>query len=206
MRVVGSETDLALSGWEGGDDGPVVALGDAEADADVRFAPAGSGRLVAPAGDGLWRRAPWPVRDELFDWEPPAGASVLVAGPPGATRDEIAAQVPGAAVADRLSVDALREAAVVVLLADHDALPEHAMCVLAARRVLVTGPVDVAFGLQNGIEFLRAADADEAVDRVRMALRHPESLASMQTLGRLAARHHAASAVRDRLAVDLTLA
>ena len=212
MRVVGSEQALALSGWDADDGGPVVALGDVESGADVRFAPAGGGRLIAPAGDGLWRRAPWPVRDSLFDWEAPTPgtAAVLVAGPAGAFRDRTAGQLTeagaAAAVTDRLDVEALREAAIVVLLAGHDALPEHSMCVLAARRVLITGPVDVAFGLQNGIEFMRTATADEAVDRTLMALRHPESLGSMRTLGRLAARNHAASAVRDRLAVDLTLA
>ena len=207
MRAIGSDHDLALSGWEGGD-GPLVAFGDTTADPAVRFASSGGGRLVAPAGDGLWRRAPWPARDELFDWEPPAAGQVLVAGDRdgfGAVADELASAGAAATRQDRLTADSLRAASIVVLLAAHDALPDHAMCVLAAGRVLVTGPVEVAFGLQTGIEFLRAATPDEAVERVLIALRHPESLASLRTLGRLAARHHTASAVRERLAVDLAL-
>ena len=208
MRVVGSDEDLALSGWDGSD-GPLVALGDAPADADVRFATHGSGRLVAPAGEGLWRRAPWPVRDELLTWDPPAGGEVLVAGDAAEFTAAVVAglSAAGAAVthADRLTADALRAASVVVLAAKHDALPEHAMCVLAARRVLVTGPVAIAFGLQSGIEFLHADTSDEAVERVQMALRHPDALSSLRTQGRLAARNHAASAVAARLAVDLTL-
>ena len=207
MRAVGSDDDLALSGWDGEDD-PLVVFGEAPEDAAVRFAASGSGRLVAPTGDGLWRRAPWPVRDALFDWETPAGGEVLVAGERdgfGGVAAELEAAGATVARAARLTADALRAADVVVLLAGHDALPEHAMCVLAARRVLVTGPVDVAFGLQSGIEFLRAATADEAVERARMAVRHPEAVTSLRTMGRLAARRHAASAVTARLAVDLTL-
>ena len=207
MRAAGSHDDLALSGWDGGD-GPLIALGDVSGDADVRFAARGSGRLVAPAGDGLWRRGPWPVRESLFDWAPPGEGRVLVAGARegfGSVAEELAAAGAPVARADRLTVEALRAADVVVLLAAHDALPEHAMCVLAARRVLVTGPIDVAFGLQSGIEFLRAASADEVVERARMAPRYPEALSTARTLGRLAARTHAASAVTARLAVDLTL-
>ena len=84
MPVVGSQEDRALSGWdEAPADGPVFALGDVQAaSADVRFAGAGTGRLVAPHGDGLWRRAPRPVRDELFALPPAADPdAVLVIAP-----------------------------------------------------------------------------------------------------------------------------
>jgi hypothetical protein len=209
VRIVGSEDDLALSGWAGASDGgPVVALGDAEAEADVRFAGSGSGRLIGPAGDGLWRRSPWPARDELFDLEPPADPSaVLVVGDAnGGVVDGLRANGVTVAVADALTLSALRGAAIVVLLGGHGALPAQAPCVLAARRVLVTDATDVTFGLQAGIQFLLARHPGEAVERAGMAAAHPRATAGLRAMGAIAARPHRASIVYERLAADLQAA
>jgi len=207
MPVVGSQEDRALSGWdEAPADGPVFALGDVQAaSADVRFAGAGAGRLVAPHGDGLWRRAPRPVRDELFALPPAADPDAVLVIAPSAEAiardlDELGAR---ASTAPRLTLDALRAAAVVVLLADTGAFPDLGMCVLAARRVLVTGDAGPCFGLQSGIEFLGVATPDEAVERAHLARLYPRATASIKAMGARAAREHRASLVYPRLAADL---
>jgi hypothetical protein len=205
MPVVGSRDDLALSGWDDAPEGgPVFALGDVQTDrVDVRFASSGNGKLIAPSGDGLWRRAPWPVNDALFDLPPaPDSAAVLVVGD-----DEIAARVraEGAevAAAPRLTVAALEQAAVVVLAGGDGALPAHAFCVLAARRVLVTDATGPTFGLQSGIEFLAARSTDEAVEQANLARLHPRATAPLRTMGVRAAREQRASLVYARLTDDL---
>jgi hypothetical protein len=199
VRVAGPQDALALAGWDGaGGDGPVVVLRDGEP--RTTGTP---GHAIGTAGPGLWRRTPWAVRDELFDL---AGAAdpqaVLVIG-----SDEIAEglRANGAAVstAATLSPAGLREASVVVLLAGHGALPANAMCVLAARRVLVTDATEVTFGLQTGIEFLLAASPDEAVERADIARVYPDAMHTLRVMGARAARDHRASIVYPRLAADL---
>jgi hypothetical protein len=209
MPVVGSPEDLALSGWDAApEDGPVFALGAAEAGrADVRFASSGDGRLIAPTGERLWRRAPWPANDALFEL-PPAedSGAVLVVGSSEAA-DEVADRLraDGAAVAtaDRLTVDDLRGAAVVVLGGTGGALPAHAPCVLAARRVLVTDATEITFGLQSGIDFLGAQSPDAAAERANTARLHPRAMASLRAMGARAAREHRAAVVYPRLIADL---
>lgn len=213
MPVVGSEEDLALCGWDAAsEDGPVFALGGGR-EADVVFAEhvrsVADGRVVAPTGEGLWRRAPWPVREALFDLSAPGDSgAVLVVGDAAAGRDEVAERL-GAMGArsvragERLTLAALKASAVVVLLAGHGALPAHAMCVLAARRSLVADATEVAFGLQGGIEFFSAANAAEAAERANIARVHPRAIAGLRAMGALAARRHAAAAVYERLAGDL---
>jgi hypothetical protein len=215
MRVFGGDEDLALCGpggapHDGG--GLVIALGGA-AGADVRFAFCGDdagdgGRVVAPAGEALWRRAPWPARDALFDLAPAADArAVLVAGAPGADRDEVTNHLRANGIPtesrDRVTLDALRTAAIVVLLGGHGALPAYAPAVLAARRVLVTDATETTFGLQPGIEFLRADHPGEAAERANMAALHPRAVVTLRVMGARAARDHRASIVYPRLAADL---
>ena len=196
MPVVGSPEDLALSGWDAAPaDGPVFALGDALASVvDVRFAATGDGRLIAPGGDGLWRRAPWPVHDALFELPPPEDpGAVLVVGP---------AAPDYATAAPRLTIEALQTAAVVVLTEG----PRLAMCVLAARRILITDDTGPTFGLQSGIEFLGAPTPDQAMERANTARLHPRATASLKAMGARAAREHRASLVYPRLTADLAAA
>jgi hypothetical protein len=202
MPVIGSPDDLALSGWDDASEGgPVFALGDARAGrVDVRFASRGDGRLVAPAGGGLWRRAPWPVNDALFGLAPAAdtGAVLVVGGEEAATADALRDRGADVTTAPRLTVAALEGAAVVVLSGR-----EHAFCVLAARRVLVTDATGPAFGLQSGIEFLGARSADEAVEQANLARQHPRAAAPLRTMGARAAREQRASLVYARMAADI---
>ena len=81
IELLADRADAELHGSpEASGDGPLVALGDARSDGDpplVRWLdrPAGaddgeSKLVIAPAGEGLWRRAPWPAADALFDLPP----------------------------------------------------------------------------------------------------------------------------------------
>lgn len=210
MAVVGDQEDVALCGWQGAPaGGPVFALGAFPERPDVRFVahPEGAAppaeRIVAPAGEGLWRRAPWPVADELFDLEPPADPSavLVVAGPEvaGELRDNGAT----VAEAERLTLANLRAAGVVVLMGRDGAFPALGSCVLAARRVLVCGATEATFGMQADIEFLLARTAGEAVARADLARVHPPATGLMRVLGARAAREHRASVVYARLAAEL---
>lgn len=174
---------------------------------NVRFLEVGrpgSGRIVAPAGDGLWRRMPWPVAGAVFGL-PPAGdpRSVLVVGDDGEVARLLRGNDLNVASADALTIDALRAAAVVVLLAGHGALPAQAPAVLAARRVLIADATETTFGLQSGIEFFQSRHAGEAVERATMACLHPQTTRAMRVMGAHAAREHRASVVYPRLAAAL---
>jgi hypothetical protein len=164
------------------------------------------GRRIATAGEGLWRRAPLPVDDGLFELgEPPAGAGALVTGE---ARDELldklAATGIEAAGAGELSEEGLAACAVVVTTPlEPSPLPAGAMAVLAARRVLVTGPCDPRFGLEPGLDHLHARTADEAVVYVAAVLAHWEAFAPLRAWGAIAAERYRASVFYERLLSDL---
>jgi hypothetical protein len=185
MRIQGSAADLQLAGLDSPPAGDVVvALGDGGAGADVRFPPDGP---------------PWPVRDALFDLAPAAADAGVLAVGSAEVADALARLGRTVVSADRLTVPALEAAAVVVMASPSGSLPVHAMAVLAARRVLVTGPVETTFGLFPGIEFLHAAAVDEAVELAMTALLHPEAMVTLRVLGAVAAERHRASRVYSRL-------
>jgi hypothetical protein len=157
-------------------------------------------RDAALFGDDRSRPLPWPVQDSVFDLAPPSDpAAVLVIGD-DSVAERLRANGANVATAQELTVGALRAAGVVVLLTGHGALPAESMAVLAARRVLVADATDVTFGLQDGIEFLAAASAEEAVARADLARVHPEATRSLRAYGARAARDHRISVVHARLA------
>jgi hypothetical protein len=218
LRVVGEPADLSLAGPQaGGRTGHLVALGEARADGDVpalrwldrppRTGDPAAHRFAAPAGDDLWRRAPWPATDALFDLPAPPGLTVLLAGPPGPMRASIAERaaargVPLEPVA-RLDLAGLsRSAAVVLADAPGGALPARAPAVLAAGRLLIVPRLGTAFGLQDGLDHLEFSDVDEAVTLVEAFRTAPDAFARMTLWGRVAARPHRASVVYARLAFD----
>ena len=168
-------------------------------------------RVIAQAGNGLWRRAPWPAADPLFDLDPPCtGASVLVAGGDGQRRDDLNRTLAEAGVPvvarERLTLADLQIAAVVILPSVPGApLPARALAVLAAGRLLVTGRCLPAFGLQPGIDHIAAATNGEAAHMAGAALRFPRAFTSLRAFGRLAAAPHRASLVYRRLLVDIAL-
>jgi hypothetical protein len=215
LAVVGAPEDLGLAALEPHGDAAgarvVVSLREGGAPDALSVAlPGGERRLIAPAGDGVWRLGAWPAADALFELDPPAGdAGVLVAGGDPALRGECAGLLAGhdveAESAERLTVDGLRRAAVVVLLAEQPNLPAEAPAVLAAGRTLVTGPCELCFGLAPGVEFLRADTGEEAAQFASIAFYERAAFDAMRVLGRLAARPQRASAFYARLLVDLEL-
>ena len=227
VRVVGDERALALAGVPGdAPSAPVVRLGEPGAEpADVVWVPgpggAGGGRgarLIATGGEDLWSRAPWPVRDELFELGPPAEDCALVCGGDAGRRATVAEKLeargrPVSAV-PQITVDDLARASVVALLGDADAgtenaeavaraMPAEAPAVLAARRVLVAPRCEVTFGLLPGSDHLAFGTDDDAVGYLDAVLSFPAAFQPFTVLGTLAAERHRASVVYARLAAEL---
>lgn len=175
-------------------------------------AEAGVGdRVIAPEGQGAWRHMAWPVADELFELDAaPLGApAVVTGGSPddrAATAAALEALDAGARVEPVLTLDALHDATIVVLLGGSDALPPLVFVPLAARRLVVTPRRRRTFGLHLGIE-VQAADVPATLaERANAALHHPDAFETARTFGALAAERQRASALNARLAVDLALA
>ena len=168
-------------------------------------------RLIAQAGDGLWRCAPWPVADPLFDLEPPPpGAGVLVAGGAERRREDLRATLAGQGVPvvarEGLVLGDVHAASVVILpSAPESPLPARALAVLATGRLLVTARSQPTFGLLPGIDYLAPATNGEAARLAGAALRFPRAFASLRAFGRLAASPHRASLVYGRLLADVSL-
>ena len=219
VAVWGAADDLALAGLR---DAPepgalVVTLGaDGPPGADVRWlehrAPGdGVERVIAPAGEGAWRRAPWPVADSVFDLpEPSVGDGVLVVADPGLQRTDVTQKLTELSVphveADRLTIEELRGAAVVLYPAGNgEPLPARAMAVLAAGRILITAQCEPAFGLLAGIEYLPVTPTPEAARVASAVLAHWRAFSPLRSWGRFAAERHRASEVYPRLALDIRL-
>ena len=170
-----------------------------------------SARVIAPGGEGAWRRSPLPVNDEVFA---PHGAGdgrgVLVAGGSAERRTAMVDSLHGrrveAAARERLERSDLSRVAVVVLLGDPGApLPGEAMAVLAARRVLVAPRADPAFGLFPGIDHLAYESDYEAAQYADPVATDPSAFEALRAMGAVAAHRHRASVVYGRLAIDLAV-
>ena len=214
VATTGEPRALALAGLDGPEDGAVVHLGAGGESHDVVWregsADGGGGpRVIAQAGAALWRCAPWPVRDELFELAPPLERNVLVVGY-RAHRGQVSEhldQLPG----QLLEADVLErgdlEAAAVVVFAQPDGrpLPAPAFAVLATRRVLVMRNPSVSFGLLPGIDHLSARTAAGAAQLAASAALHWDAFETVRAFGLVAAEAHRASTVYARLAHDLEL-
>ena len=214
VTTTGEPRALELAG-DDGTDGPVVHLGAGGESADVvwREGTAEGGerpRVIAQGGEGLWRCAPWPVRDDLFDIALPAERRVLVVGDEPHRREvsEWLDRFDGALLeADVLERRDLEEAAVVVFAQpDGRPLPAPAFAVLATRRILVVRKPSVSFGLLPGIDHLSARTAAGAAELAAATVLHWDSFAAVRAFGTIAAKPHRASTVYARLAHDLELA
>jgi hypothetical protein len=231
IRIAGDERALALAGAPSasGSAPLTVHLGpptSAPAAGDVVWlagsapdaAPDGA-RVIATGGDGLWSRAPWPARDELFDAAPATDPVSLVVCADDERREEVVAKLAarGRSVIDAplLTVEDLTRAAVVALLGDADAATSEAPCaasavpaeapaVLAARRILLVPRAPVTFGLLPGTDHLAFGTEDDVVHYVDSALSFPAAFEPFRALGAIAAEHHRASRVYARLAAELT--
>ena len=244
LRIVAEPAAASIAGLDGGfawgtaataepgtdpGDGLLVALGEADAGgraADLRWLgePASSApsvpaaaRLAAPAGDGLWSRAPWPVRDELFDLPPPRARAGLLVVTGSHDRGELLEKLAArgiAVVADaELTADALAGAAAVAFPpltegdpvpgARQDALPGAVFAPLAARRPLIAPRARATFGLLPAVDHLAASTDDEVVQYADALLAYPDAFALQVELGRVAAEQRRASAAYGRLVADL---
>ena len=191
-------------------DGLTVAFGAEPAEgATVRFATsrvAANELLVAPEGDRLWRRSPWPAADALFDLascEP--SAPTLVVGPRreeavGALR-ELHVDAIGA---DRLRRDELERAGIVVFVEEHG-FPAVLPAASAAGRLVVLLETEPLFGWQDGVDCLVAPDVANLARAVAAAVRRPRAFDSLRAMARLAARPYRASEFYERLALDVSL-
>ena len=201
----------------------VVGLAEAgppaESGAPTIRLPAGSGRAegartIAQAGEGLWRRAPWPANDGLWSMPPPGGGLLLV-GPATERRAVVAGKLRDRGLtpfeADRLRRDDLERSGVVILLGsgpeprlteEREPLPALAMAVLAAGRVLVVERSEPEFGLIDGITHFAFDADDEAAEIADAAATFPEAFESVRAMGRLAAAPHRASVAYGRLVAD----
>ena len=194
-------------------DGLTVAFAREPADgAAVRFGDAlvgPSDLLVAPAGERVWRRSPWPAADDLFSLPlPGAGATTLVVEPVASHRDEAAAMLRDrgvdVAVAERLSRAELERAATVVFL-DDTAFPPLVPAVAAAGRLLILPAVEPLFGWQDGIDCLVGPDLARLAELAALAGRRPRAFDPIRAMGRLTARPYRASGLYSRLALDVSL-
>jgi hypothetical protein len=165
-------------------------------------------RVIAPAGEGLWRVAPWPAADALFEIGPASGRRILVAGDAhglaAAVADRAGARGLDVQSVERLDAAQLAAAACVVLGEGAEgALPARAFAVLAARRLLVVPRLERSFGLEDGLDHLEFADPDEAVALLEAHARNPAAFARVTAWGRRKAEPQRASLVYGRLADDL---
>jgi hypothetical protein len=196
-------------------DGLTVAFGEEPAEAEgavVRFAAGGAehaGELtIAPQGAGLWRRAPWPAADALFDLAAPAdGPAALVVDPDAARGaalcERLAAHGLSPTDAPRLRLADLTRAAIVVF-ADDGGFPALAPAACAAGRLVIVRRPAPLFGWQDGVDCF-VADGDRAVVLAQTAARAPRAFDIVRAMARLTARAHRASADYERLALDLSL-
>ena len=232
LRVLGDERALALAGLrDAAPDGPAVHLGDpAEApDPDgvvwlphpAATPPPEGMRVIATAGDGLWSRAPWPARDELFELAPAPEPHALVVCDDEERRDLVVGKLAGLHLpvtgAPHLTVEGLAAASAVALLGDAGAatpeapwaataMPGEAPAVLAARRILVAPRTRLTLGLLPGTDHLAFGTNDDVVHYLGAVLTFPRSFEPFEVLGARTAERHRASRVYARLAAELTSA
>jgi hypothetical protein len=187
-----------------------VAFGAEPADgATVRFAAERvrpGELLVAPGGDGLWRRSPWPARDALFELAAPEpSAPVLVVGARSEEAlDALRALDVAAVGADRLRWHELERAGTVVFV-EAGGFPPLVPAAAAAGRLVVLLDAEPLFGWQDGVDCMVATDAAKLARGVAAAVRRPRAFDALRAMARLAARPYRASDLYARLALDVSL-
>jgi hypothetical protein len=165
-------------------------------------------RTIAPGGGRLWRRAPLPAADALFELPAGGGEGALVVGggeeQRAAAVEALAATATSARAVELPSVAELAAAVVVVVVGEPGApLPALTAPALAAGRLAVAPHAEPDFGLAAGVDHLAYRDPEELARLTVAALRHPDAFAPIAALGRIAAEAHRASLVLARLATDL---
>jgi hypothetical protein len=116
----------------------------------------------------------------------------ILTGQESDLRSEIEARAAARGVAvesvDSLDEAAIERAACVILAEPGDVLPADAPVVLAAGRILLLPQLSRSFGLENGLDHLEFADADEAITLVESYRRAPDSFARVSVWARVKAR------------------
>lgn len=168
------------------------------------------GRVIAPGGEGLWRRAPLPIADGVWALRDRPGAGVLVVGGEDEARAAAAAALGRRGVevrtAARLTFEGLAAADIVVLGGPPGApLAAGAFAVAAARRLLVAPRAEPAFGLLAGVDHLDYQHPDEIERLADAAASFPGAFAPLLAMGSLTAEAQRAEVVYRRLMVDLAL-
>lgn len=216
---------VVAAGGDPGERGPdlVVAVGDAPLPDEAAGAPrlrlldreptpeeARGARVVAPAGEGLWARQPWPAADGLFGMPESDEPRLTVTGADAGRREELvaAAHARGLAVESCAALDrSALERSSVVAFADAcaGALPARAMSVLAAGRVLLAPRAAPSFGLQAGLDHVGFREIDEGLNLAESALSYGRAFERIRAGGVLAAERHRASVVYGRMLTDVQL-
>jgi hypothetical protein len=194
-----------------------------DADVVVALAEAGSeaagAHVIAPTGEGLWSRAAWPVRDELFELDPPdPAAGLLVVTSQEDLHARLIEKLSGRGIrlrtARELTADALAESAAVAFPpvwegddplpgARQEAVPAAVFAPLAAHRPLIAPRARLTFGLLPGVDHLAASTDDDVVQYADALQAFPEAFALQVTLGRGAAERQRASTLYGRLVEEL---
>jgi len=221
VRVEADPADASLAGSAPGSGSAAeevtVALGDfaAAGAPDVRWLDRASrpddtagSRVIAPAGDGVWRAAPWPAADALFELPERSSGAVAVTGADTGLRDAVASRAGArgldAEIVERLDADVLARVGVVVIAERPGAaLPARAFAALAARRLLLVPRLDRTFGLEDGLDHLQFAGPDEALLLLAAHARNASAFDRVLAWGRLKAEPQRASVVYGRLAAGL---
>lgn len=221
LELIADRADAELAGLPSGDrNGVLVALGDVSSehrqplvrwlDRPARPDEHHEELVIGPAGEGLWRRAPWPAADALFDFPPASAAPALLVGSEAGLGDAVAERAAARGVSMRhaewLDAATLASAGCVVLAeSPGGALPSRAFAVLAAGRLLIAPRLRTTFGLEDTLDHLEFADPDEAVTAAQAFAADPETFGRVVAWGRLKAEQQRASVVYARLAEDLRL-
>jgi hypothetical protein len=117
--------------------------------------------------------------------------AVVVSGADATLRGEIESTAAARGVAveavDSLDQAAIERAACVILAEPGEVLPDRAFAVLAAGRILLLPRLSRSFGLEDGLDHLEFADADEAVTLVESYRRSPEAFSRVSVWARVKA-------------------
>jgi hypothetical protein len=228
LAIVAEAAAASVAGLEGSfpwGDAIVAPPGEPpSADLTVTLCKVGADagqHVLAPAGTGLWSRAAWPVRDKLFDLDPPdpAGGLLLVTGDEvlhAGLIDKLTERGIRLRTARELTADALAESGAVAFPpvwedeplpgARQETVPAAVFAPLAARRPLIAPRTPLTFGLLPGVDHLAASTDDDVVQYADALQSFPDAFALQVALGRIAAERQRASTVYGRLVEELRAA
>ena len=118
--------------------------------------------------------------------------AIVITGRDGDLRGEIEARAAARGMAieaiDSFDHAVIERAACVILTQGDEPLPESVWQLLAAGRILLLPRLSRSFGLEDGLDHLEFADADDAITLVESYRRVPEAFTRVSVWARLKAR------------------